>query len=286
LALVQAGLVAERLRELEVETEIRVIVTEGDRRQDISLRGNAGAGLFVREIERALQEGAIDLAVHSLKDLPVEMAPGLCLTAFLKRDDPREAFLSSHGCDFFELQSGSVIGSSSLRRVAQLQKLRPDLTYRDIRGNVDTRLGKLEEGHYQGIILAVAGLARLGLERRINRIFKPSECLPAAGQGVIAVQIRENSSFEIELGNLNDSGTALAVRAERTFLAKLGGGCRLPIGVLAEVSGVTPKIAGMVANSTGTQLLNHQIRWNVDQPEAAGTELAEWFLTKGIVDWC
>jgi hydroxymethylbilane synthase len=287
LALIQTRLAAERLQQAGFEITIKTILTEGDRKQHLSLRGTAGVGLFVREIERALLAGEIDLAVHSLKDLPVDLAPGLQLAAYLRREDPREALLTARGSDPV-LRPGAVIGTSSLRRVVQLQTLYPAYQYREIRGNIDTRIRKMDQGEYDALVLALAGIKRLGAEERVGRIYSLDECLPAAGQGIIAVQVRADFSLQSRLyGALNDRAAELAARAERQFLKRLGGGCRLPIGAFAE-SGPDGRLAmrGMVADSAGTRLLRHHMNGSDAAPEELGAALAEWFLEKGIVDWC
>lgn len=291
LALIQTQKVVDMLQNLKgISVSVRVINTEGDRKQDISLRGSGGTGLFVREIERALVDGEIDLAVHSLKDLPVEEAKGLTLAAFLKRDDPREALVANQLRNLREAPVGTVIGSSSLRRVFQLQRLNPGCEFRDIRGNVDTRVRKMESGQYDGIILAMAGLKRLGLAPKAVQIFTPEECLPAPGQGTIAVQIREGDFgkpglFADITATLNDQPTETAVTAERELLKLLGGGCRCPVGALGEVNGIELHLAGMVADSHGEQILYHSGTGATEKPEILAKDLADCFKGKGIIDW-
>ncbi len=291
LALLQTRKVVDLLQNLKgISVSVRVINTEGDRKQDLSLRRSGGTGLFVKEIERALLKGEIDLAVHSLKDLPVEEAPGLRLAAYLKRADPREALVANRLRDLREAPAGTVIGSSSLRRVFQLQRLNPGCEFRDIRGNVDTRVKKMETGQYDGIILALAGLERLGLEHHAVQVFTPEECLPAPGQGTIAVQIREDDFkkpglFEDISAVLNDQLTEIAVTAERVLLKLLGGGCRCPVGALGLVSGEKLRLTGMVADSRGDLILNHSMTGAAKKPEKVAQDLADWFSGKGIIDW-
>lgn len=291
LALFQTHKVVGFLQDFKgINVSVRVISTEGDQKQDLSLRGSGGTGLFVREIERALLQGEIDLAVHSLKDLPVEEAQGLKLAAFLKRDDPREALVANRLRKLIEAPAGTTIGSSSLRRIFQLQRINPDCEFRDIRGNVDTRVGKMEAGQYDGIVLALAGLQRLGLEERAVQVFTPEECLPAPGQGAITVQIREKDFkragiFEEITSILNDKLTEIAVTAERELLKLLGGGCRCPVGALGNIFGDELKLTGMVADSRGEQMLNHSITGSAREPETVAKRLAEWFSEKGIIDW-
>jgi hydroxymethylbilane synthase len=289
LALIQTQMALEALQKVsDLKVVTQVLNTEGDRRQDLSLRCSIGEGVFVREIEAALLRGEIDLAIHSLKDLPVDETPGLKLKAFLKREDPREAFLTSSDLDFNELPQGAIIGTSSLRRIVQLQRIKPGLQFSEIRGNIDTRLRKMTEGQYNGVILAMAGLKRLSLTHYIKRIFSLAECLPAAGQGVIAVQVREDfddSKALAALNTLNDHYTELAVSAERSFLKELGGGCRLPVGAMATVAENAFLIFGMVSDKNGANVLYHQLAGDIYDPTAVGERLAHWFLKKGIIDW-
>lgn len=291
LALIQTQKVVNLLQSLNgVSVSVRIINTEGDRKQDLSLRRSGGTGLFVKEIERALTQGEIDLAVHSLKDLPVEEACGLKLAAFMKRDDPREALVATKLDNLSEAPVGTVIGSSSLRRIFQLQRINSKCEYRDIRGNVDTRVRKMETGQYDGIVLALAGLERLGLKDRVVQIFNPEECLSAPGQGVIAIQIRENDYgkpglFEDLSVLINDRLTEITVIAERELLKLLGGGCRCPVGALGKVNGAELRLTGMVADSRGELLLNHTMTGPAEKPEAVAKVLAEWFSEKGIIDW-
>lgn len=289
LALAQTYIAQKALQAVsDLKVVPKVLNTEGDRRQDLSLRRSTGEGVFVREIEAALLRGEIDLAVHSLKDLPVDETPGLRLKAFLKREDPREAFLSVSEIDFNQLSPGDIIGTSSLRRIVQLQKIKPELQYTEIRGNIDTRLRKMTEGQYSGVILAMAGLKRLAVTQHINKIFSLTECLPAAGQGVIAIQVRQdfdNSQVLAALSRINDPDTELAVTAERSFLKQFGGGCRLPVGVLATVAANSFLIFGMVADTKGLNVLYHQLAGDINNPAMAGIRLAHWFIKQGIIDW-
>lgn len=280
--------IGELKKVLNIDIVPKIIKTEGDLDQDLSLRNTTGEGVFVRELETALLQGDIDLAVHSLKDLPAEETPGLKLAAYLKRDDPREAFLSVSYNSFDELPDRSIIGTSSLRRIIQLQKIKPSCEFKDIRGNIETRLRKMEEGQYEGMILAMAGLIRLKLTHYVRQIFSTLHCLPAPGQGVVSIQIREdfcNQNVIQALRGLNDKPTELAVKAERGFVKKLGGSCRLPVGALATVAGNSLMIFGMVANSNGERILYHQKAGVTDQPELLGNRMADWFLKKGIIDW-
>ena len=290
LALVQTGLVVAQLQQAsDLEVVTRILSTEGDRKQDLSLRRTTGQGIFVREIERALLQGEIDFAVHSLKDLPIEETPGLEMVAFLEREDPREGFLSARYDNFKELPAGATIGTSSMRRLVQLQRIKPDCRFLEIRGNIDTRVRKLEEGKYDAIILAMAGLKRLNITKHLQQIFTAAECLPAVGQGVIAIQSRQgwaNPKILAVLQKINDQPTEMAVAAERSFLKRLGGGCRLPVGALATVAGDALWLFGMVSNTSGEQLIYHQMAGLRVNPCTLGNKLADWFLEKGIIDWC
>jgi hydroxymethylbilane synthase len=218
----------------------------------------------------------------------VDETAGLMLKAVLKREDPREAYLSVSDMDFNQLPPGKIIGTSSLRRRVQLQKIKPELQYAEIRGNIDTRLHKMEAGQFTGVILAMAGLKRLGLTQQIKKIFSLTECLPAAGQGVIAIQMRQdfNDLQVLEaLSKVNDLSTEIAVTAERGFIKQLGGGCRLPVGVLATVAANSFLIFGVVADTKGLNVIRHQLAGDINNPAMAGIRLAHWFIKQGIIDW-
>ncbi len=248
LALWQAHHVAGRLANLGIQTSVQIIKTTGDHLQTASLVQAGGKGLFTKEIEEALLSGAIDLAVHSLKDLPTENTPGLILAAIPEREDPRDAIV---GCRFGDLPHGATVGTSSNRRGAQLRILRPDLCIEPIRGNVDTRLRKLREGQYCAILLATAGLRRLGLDQQIAGIFSPSEICPAPGQGALGIQTRAGEASQQMCAQLNDSTTADCVTAERLVLAGLGGGCQLPVGVYATIDDTDMQVSAIVVSPDG-----------------------------------
>jgi hydroxymethylbilane synthase len=254
LARRQVELVTEALRgqipDLEVET--LVLQTEGDRRSEVSLEEIGGQGVFVKDIELRLLQGEIDLAVHSLKDMPAESPQRLKLAAVLPRGDARDALVAMQGRTLAELPAGARIGSDSRRRAVQLLALRPDVEVVSIRGNVDTRLRKVESGEYDAAVLAVAGLERLGLLEHATQVFTTRELLPAVGQGVLALQCRAGDDELTEgLKALDDSDTRVAITAERAFLRALGAGCRLPIGAYATVDGATMRIDGLLADESG-----------------------------------
>lgn len=237
LAMWQSNYIAGRLREEYpgCEVTLKKIVTKGDRILDVPLAKIGGKGLFTKEIEQELLDGTIDLAVHSLKDMPTVLPEGLCLTAITERANAGDAFVSNKYNSIEELPEGSVLGTSSLRRRAQLLARRPDLKIVDLRGNVDTRLKKLDEGQMDAIILAAAGLTRLGHADRIKEIIPQSYCLPAVGQGALAIECRtDNFKVRQMLDFLNDTATKQATDAERAFLGLIEGGCQVPIGVHAK----------------------------------------------------
>jgi len=254
-------------------TEIVIIKTSGDRIQDRSLADIGGKGLFVKEIEEALSDGRIDIAVHSLKDLPAWMPEGLGLAAVLKRADPRDALLSPIADSIAALPQGACIGTSGPRRKALLLSLRPDLKIVDFRGNVGTRLAKLAAGEVDGTMLAVAGIVRLGLTVEHHPL-DPAEMLPAACQGAIGLEIRLDDERMLALCDaINDPVSAIAVTAERAFLAELDGSCRTPIGALATVDGGQVALDGLVARPDGTALIRMQSVASVDDAARLGREL-------------
>jgi len=252
LALWQARFVAGRLENRGVATRIEIIRTTGDRWQTASLVQAGGKGLFTREIEEALLAGAIDLAVHSLKDLPTETPEGLALAAMPERENPFDAMV---GGTLAGLKEGARVGTSSSRRAAQLRMLRPDLTIEPIRGNVDTRLRKRREGEFDAILLAVAGLRRLGLDGEIAQIFTADEICPAPGQGALAIETRAGDEAFAICGGLNDQPTSQAVLCERTVLKELGGGCQLPVGAFAEMRGAILHVTAAVVAPDGSKRL-------------------------------
>ncbi len=265
LALVQTRTVAARLAALGESAVMQIIKTTGDQVTGLPLSQVGGKGLFTKELEEALLDRRIDLAVHSLKDLPTELPAGLIIAAVPEREDPRDAII---GHKLAELRHGAKVGTSSLRRAAQLRLARPDLIIEDIRGNLDTRLRKLDEGLYDAIVLAAAGLRRLGWADRIAEILDPAVMCPAAGQGALALETRLEAPAVC--ATLTHAGTLTAVRAERAFLAAVGGGCHIPIGVYAQVHDGLIHLQAF-----------HGTRKQAEgsDPEALGAELARQFLS-------
>ena len=284
LALWQSNHIAACLRKQypECEVVLKKIVTKGDRILDVPLAQIGGKGLFTKEIEEDLLSGEVDLAVHSLKDMPTVLPEGLCLTAITERANVGDAFVSNKYDSFAELPLGAVVGTSSLRRKAQLLAARPDLTIRDLRGNVDTRLRKLDEGLYDAVILAAAGLERLGHGDRIKAVIPSSVCLPAVGQGALAIECRtDDAEVRQMLDFLNDMPTVPATNAERAFLGLLEGGCQVPIGVHADVEGEKIKIEAIIAALDGSTVLRDTIEGAADDAVALGQELGRKMLANG-----
>lgn len=286
LALWQAEQAKGRLLELNpgLSVEIQIIKTTGDVRADpLSVIG--GKGVFTKELEDALLDKRIDLAVHSLKDLPTIIPEGLSISAICEREDPRDALVLREGfaiSSLHELSAGSVIGTSSQRRFSQLKALRNDLTVKDLRGNVDTRVRKLDEGQYDALILASAGLIRLGLRERISAAVSMGEILPAVGQGAIAIETRADDEVALNAtAKLNHRETELACRAERAFLRGLGGGCQFPIAAHATIAGDTLTLEGLVATPDGREILRDRFAGVPDKGELIGSQLAERLIERG-----
>jgi hydroxymethylbilane synthase len=280
LALAQADLVRIRLcRALGCEPErisITAIRTTGDIIKDRPLAEAGGKGLFTKEIEEALVAGAIDIAVHSAKDVPTVLPPGLTLAACLPREDARDAFISRVAGSLSELTSGAVVGTASMRRQALVKRMRPDLAVVTFRGNVDTRLRKLEAGEVDATLLALAGLRRLGLERAATRVLEVEEFLPAVGQGIVAVQMREKHDDGREkLSSINDEPAFVAMTAERAFLAALDGSCRSPIAGHAKVAGGEVRFRGMVLSVDGSQAFDTARRGPVADAATLGRDAGE-----------
>lgn len=284
LALWQAHWVSKRIKGIfpDADMTIQIIKTQGDKILDAPLAKIGGKGLFVKEIEEALLSGKIDLAVHSMKDMPMDIPDGLHLSAICKREDPRDAFVSFRSESVKTLPKGAVVGTSSLRRTCQLKRLRPDLSFATLRGNVDTRIKKLKEREYDAIVLAVAGMSRLGLDKTITQILEPDICIPAAGQGAIGIECRENDPFISNLTvKLSDHDTATCIRAERAFTKRLNGGCQAPMAVYAHINKTTLSITGMVGSLDGAELVKRTVYDVPDYPEIAGVNLAETLLANG-----
>jgi hydroxymethylbilane synthase len=264
-----------------LRVDIVPVVTKGDRILDVSLSKVGGKGLFVSEIEACLLSGDADFAVHSLKDVPAELAEGLALTAIPEREDPRDALITKTGCSLDALPDGAVIGTSSLRRVAQLQAYRPDLRFVPIRGNIDTRLRKLEEEELDAIVLAAAGLHRMGWTDKITEYLPPHVCLPAVGQGILGIESRSaDQRVNDILSSLHNGATAAVAQAERTLLQALNGGCQVPIAGYAERDDSGQVwLRGLVASPDGRTVLRAEVR---DQaPDRAGLEVAERLRAQG-----
>jgi hydroxymethylbilane synthase len=286
LALWQAGWVKARLEALHppitIGAEIAVIKTTGDKILDVPLARVGGKGLFLKEIEEALLAGSIDLAVHSLKDVPAEIPEGLLLAAIPPREDPRDAWVSRTASSLNALPMGAVVGTSSLRRQAQILHLRPDLTVLPLRGNVETRLRKLDEGVCDAVILAAAGLHRLGWRERITAYCPSAEILPAIGQGALGVEARKDDFETLALlSPLDDPETARCVLAERAFLRRLGGGCQVPIAGHAALREGRLTLEGLVASPDGRQMIRQAITGPPSEGEALGIQLAERILEAG-----
>ncbi len=277
LARWQTAWVAARLRERapNLEIEITPITTYGDTRTDAPLAQIGGQGLFTREIEAALIAGKIDLAVHSLKDVPTEIPPGLTLAAICEREDARDVLVTRHHCALRDLPHGARIGTSSLRRAAQLRTYRADFQIVNLRGNVDTRLRKSETDAYDAIVLAAAGLIRLGHTNRIAEFLSPDVMLPAPGQGALAVQIRaDDADTRALVTPLDHAPTRAAIEAERAFLRALGGGCQVPLAAFAQVSGDALHLRGLIASEDGTRVVRGQVQSAVSDAESLGKKLA------------
>lgn len=284
LALWQSNHIAACLRRQypECEIELKKIVTKGDKILDVPLAQIGSKGLFTKEIEEELLSGEIDLAVHSLKDMPTVLPEGLCLTAITTRANVGDAFVSNKYASFAELPLGAVVGTSSLRRRAQLLAARPDLNIQDLRGNVDTRLRKLDEGLYDAIILAAAGLERLGHADRIKSLIPSGVCLPAVGQGALAIECRANDTeTRAMLDFLNDLPTRQATSAERAFLGLVEGGCQVPIGVHADVEGDKIRVEAIIAALDGSTVLRDTITGSADNAVSLGQELGRKMLANG-----
>jgi hydroxymethylbilane synthase len=285
LALRQARLVESALLERGIKSELVTFKTTGDKKLDQPLSEIGAKGLFTHELEVALLKGKIDCAVHSLKDLPTESADGLEIIAQLEREDPRDVLVVNRatGADTLDdLPPGSRVGTSSLRRRAQLMAKRPDLEVVELRGNVPTRLSKVETGRVHAAILAAAGLIRLEVERRITMFFEPPDWLPAPGQGAIAIQVKsEDSGLSDLFAALDHVPTSTATRAERAFLAALDGGCQVPIGALvSEIEG-RPTLYGMLADVTGRHIVRGSRALDSDSPESTGNALAAEIRARG-----
>lgn len=284
LALTQTNFVAEKLKKAMPDTDIEICVikTSGDIMQDVSLLTIGGQGVFVKEIEEALLSDKIDLAVHSMKDVPGDIPEGLTFAAVLKREDIRDVLVSRDNIKMEVLPKGAKIGTGSQRRGAQIKAMMPDVNIVPLRGNIDTRLKKIETENLTGVILAAAGMKRMGLAEKITQFLPVETMLPAVGQGALGLQIRK---ADVELAKacavLNDATTVVEVAAERAFLRALGGGCRLPIAAFGKLDGQMLTLEGMVAAPNGSTMIREKINGTIKDAEETGKRLAEIVLDKG-----
>jgi hydroxymethylbilane synthase len=278
LAMWQAENVRARLQALYPQCEVQILgmTTRGDQILDRALSKVGGKGLFVKELEVAMEEGRADLAVHSLKDVPMDLPEGFSLAAILEREDPRDAFVSNQFSSLAELPSGAVVGTSSLRRQALISARFPHLVIKPLRGNLDTRLRKLDEGEYAAIILAAAGLKRLGLPERIKAFLDPVESLPAAGQGAMAIEIRsDRADLQEILAPLNHLETSQAVHAERTVSKAFGGSCQIPLAAFAEINSGEMRLRAMVATPDGLKSAKAELHGKAVNGKALGLQIVE-----------
>lgn len=284
LAVQQSEWVQARLKELapDVMVTLRRIHTSGDKILDVPLAKIGGKGLFVKEIEEALLAGEIDLAVHSMKDVPTQLPQGLAILCVPQREDPRDALISRTGCIFKDLPRGATVGTSSLRRQAQFLHVRPDLKIEMLRGNLDTRLRKLRDGQYDAIVLAAAGLRRLAWAHEITEYLDPHISLPAIGQGALGIEGRHDDLFVCSLlSRLDHASTRVAVLAERALLDRLQGGCQVPIAAYATVMGTHVHLEGLVASVDGKDMIRDVVEGTAEQPHELGVQLAERLLGRG-----
>jgi hydroxymethylbilane synthase len=284
LAMWQAEHIRDRLRALYPQTEVNILgmTTQGDQILDVTLSKIGGKGLFVKELETALEDGRADLAVHSLKDVPMQMPEGFVLAAIGEREDPHDAFVSNQYQNLAALPAGSVVGTSSLRRESQLRARFPHLIVEPLRGNVQTRLRKLDEGRYAAIILAAAGLKRLGLGDRIRTIISTEDSLPAVGQGALGIECRADRADVIALLQpLHHPDTAACVLAERAMSRVLAGSCQVPLGGFAEVQNGKLRMRGFVATPDGKRIARADLIGEIADPEALGKRVADALLAQG-----
>jgi hydroxymethylbilane synthase len=276
LALWQARHVKALLEKLGHQVTLLGMTTQGDQILDRSLSKVGGKGLFVKELEVALEEGKADLAVHSLKDVPMDLPEGFVLACVMAREDPRDAFVSSRYADLAALPQGAVVGTSSLRRVVLLRALRPDLKIEPLRGNLDTRLRKLDEGQYDAIVLAAAGLIRLGLQERIRTVFEPDQMMPSAGQGALGIEVRSERQDVVQaLSSLADTDTWLRVAAERAVSRGMGGSCSMPLAAYATLAGGKLQIDAVWGDPEGRMALVHAQASGVVKDIVAATALGQ-----------
>jgi len=288
LALWQAEHIKARLAQLYpwLEIELLALSTRGDELLEARLDKAGGKGLFVKELENALADGRADLAVHSMKDVPMDLPLGFALPVICVREDPRDAFVSNRYQKLAELPPGAVLGTSSLRRAAQIAERHPQIEIRMLRGNVDTRLAKLDRGEFDAVLLAAAGLKRLGLEARIRALLEVDESLPAAGQGALGIECRAwRPEIESLVAPLGDAGAAACVRAERAVNRELGGDCSIPLGAYAELNADgTLHLRALVASPDGRHVARAECRGAASEPEALGAQAAELLKARGALE--
>ncbi|HYD34118.1 MAG TPA: hydroxymethylbilane synthase [Methylophilaceae bacterium] len=284
LAMWQARHIQQTLQKLYpgLQVDILGMTTTGDQILDTPLATIGGKGLFVKELEQALADGRADLAVHSMKDVPMHLPEGFSLVAISEREDPRDAFVSNAYKSLGDLPEGSIVGTSSLRRQSQLKARFPHLQVASLRGNVHTRLRKLDEGQYSAIILAAAGLKRLGLEARIADLISPEDSIPAVGQGALGIEINAARHDLLEvLAPLNDADTEACVIAERAMSRALSGSCQVPIGAFAEKHGEALRMTGFVSSIDGEKMVRAEVQGPADKPESLGLALADQLIAEG-----
>lgn len=284
LAMWQAKFIQKRLGELYPQTEVSILgmTTRGDQILDQSLAKIGGKGLFIKELEQALEDGRADIAVHSMKDMPMNVPEGFALAAITEREDPRDAFVSIHYSGLDALPEGSIVGTSSLRRESQLRAQFPHLDVHPLRGNVQTRLRKLDEGQYAAIILAAAGLKRLGLSDRITALLSPEQSLPAVGQGALGIECRADRTDLVALMQpLHHQETAYCVEAERALSRVLGGSCQVPLGAFAEISDGKLQLRGFVAQPDGKRIVSDALNGKPETGITMGQQLAQKLINKG-----
>ncbi|MGC6247835.1 hydroxymethylbilane synthase [Bisgaard Taxon 45] len=283
LALWQANYVKVRLEKKHTDLVVELVpmMTKGDVILDTPLAKMGGKGLFVKELEHALLEGRADIAVHSMKDVPMQFPAGLMLSTICQREDPHDAFVSNSYRTFMDLPSGAVVGTSSLRRQCQLKQLRPDLCIHSLRGNVGTRLAKLDNGDYDAIILAAAGLIRLGQQQRITSLIDVTQCLPAVGQGAVGIECRQEAEIERLLAPLADPETTACVLAERAMNRHLQGGCQVPIAGYAIIEEGQLFLRALVGEVEGSRILRAEGRGAIEDAERVGIQVAEKLLQQG-----
>jgi hydroxymethylbilane synthase len=286
LALWQANYIRARLfeRHPQLQIELVKLTTQGDKILDAPLARVGGKGLFIKELEQALLSGRADMAVHSLKDMTVSLPENLHIAAVCEREDPRDAFVSNRYADLSSLPAGARVGTSSLRRQCQLRAAFPELTIESLRGNVNTRLRKLDAGELDAIILAVAGLKRLGLAQRIRAYLEPEDMLPAVGQGVVCVESRRDDALNSILASLDHPATRCRVAAERALNARLEGGCQVPIAAYAQIEGESMWLRALVGYPDGHAIIRAEDRGPVDRSESLGARLADELLARGAKD--